>query len=58
MWKPSPWDSPIFAWSGDDYLTGSSGRDLFVIAQPIGYDTIYGFDAASDQIDLIGYAGF
>src|SRR6266516_4435465 len=36
--------SPIFAWSGDDHLTGSSGKDLFVIAQPIRYDTIYSFN--------------
>ncbi|WP_436211131.1 beta strand repeat-containing protein [Bradyrhizobium sp. LjRoot220] len=50
--------SPIFAVSGDDNLTGSSGNDLFVVAQPIGHDTIYNFDTAHDQIDLIGYAGF
>jgi len=50
--------SPIFAWSGDDHLTGSSGKDLFVIAQPIRYDTIYSFNASEDQIDLIGYTGF
>src|SRR5262249_6206738 len=50
--------APIFAWSGDDHLTGSSGKDLFVVAQPIGHDTIYSFDAGEDQIDLIGYPGF
>src|SRR5262249_26159638 len=50
--------SPIFAWSGDDHLSGSSGRDLFVFAQPIGDDTIYSFDVAHDQIDLIGYDWF
>ncbi|WP_029586060.1 Ig-like domain-containing protein, partial [Bradyrhizobium sp. URHD0069] len=50
--------SPIFAWSGDDHLTGSSGTDLFVFSQPIGHDTIYSFDDATDQIDLIGYADF
>ena len=50
--------SPIFALSGDDNLTGSSGHDLFVFSQPIGHDVIYNFDAASDQIDLIGYADF
>ena len=50
--------SPIFALSGDDNLTGSSGHDLFVFSQPIGHDVIYSFDAASDQIDLIGYADF
>ncbi|WP_212384181.1 calcium-binding protein [Bradyrhizobium sp. AUGA SZCCT0158] len=50
--------SPIFAVSGDDNLTGSSGNDLFVVAQPIGQNTIYNFDTAHDQIDLIGYAGF
>ncbi|WP_370198372.1 beta strand repeat-containing protein [Bradyrhizobium diazoefficiens] len=50
--------SPIFALSGDDNLTGSTGDDLFVFSQPIGHDVIYSFDAASDQIDLIGYANF
>ncbi|RWB71506.1 MAG: adhesin [Mesorhizobium sp.] len=49
--------SPIFAWSGDDVLTGSSGHDLFVFSQPIGNDTVHSFDAAADQIDLIGYSG-
>ncbi|TMJ84756.1 MAG: hypothetical protein E6G79_09140 [Alphaproteobacteria bacterium] len=50
--------SPIFAWSGDDFLTASSGKDLLVFSQPIGHDTVYSFDAAADQIDLIGYANF
>ncbi|WP_206736216.1 cadherin domain-containing protein, partial [Bradyrhizobium betae] len=50
--------NPVFALSGDDYLTGSSGHDQFVFSQPIGHDVIYNFDATSDQIDLIGYAGF
>ncbi|MER9690281.1 cadherin domain-containing protein, partial [Mesorhizobium sp. M0139] len=50
--------SPIFAWSGDDVLTGSSGNDLFVFSQPIGDDTVHSFDAAADKIDLIGYSGF
>ena len=49
--------NPIFAWSGDDHLTGSSGDDLFVFAQPIGHDVIHNFDAAHDQIDLIAFAG-
>ncbi|MBZ9771578.1 beta strand repeat-containing protein, partial [Mesorhizobium sp. CO1-1-8] len=49
--------SPIFAWSGDDVLTGSSGNDLFVFSQPIGADTVHNFDTAADQIDLIGYNG-
>jgi hypothetical protein len=51
-------DSPIFAVDGDDFLTGSSGADLFVFSQPIGDDLVYTFDVAADQIDLIGYAGF
>ena len=46
--------APIFAWSGEDHLTGSSSKDLFVFAQPIGHDTIYSFNASEDQIDLIG----
>jgi hypothetical protein len=50
--------SPIFALSGNDTLTGAGGNDLFVFAQPIGHDTVYSFDAAHDQIDLVGYAGF
>ncbi|TPK30824.1 adhesin, partial [Mesorhizobium sp. B2-5-4] len=49
--------SPIFAWSGDDVLTGSHGNDLFVFSQPIGADTVHNFDTAADQIDLIGYNG-
>ncbi|TIW77445.1 MAG: adhesin, partial [Mesorhizobium sp.] len=49
--------SPIFAWSGDDVLTGSHGNDLFVFSQPIGADTVHNFDAAADLIDLIGYSG-
>jgi len=50
--------TPIFAWSGDDHLTGSSGADLFVFADPIGHDTIHQFDATADTIDLIGFGGF
>ncbi|WP_223547101.1 VCBS domain-containing protein [Pseudomonas sp. A-B-19] len=49
--------SPIFALSADDNLTGSSGADLFVFAQPIGNNVIYSFDAAADKIDLIGFTG-
>jgi len=36
----------------------SSGNDQFVFSQPIGNDMVYSFDAANDQIDLIGYTGF
>jgi hypothetical protein len=50
--------SPIFAWSGDDTLTASSGNDLLVFSQPIGHDVVYRFDPMYDKIDLIGYAGF
>jgi hypothetical protein len=49
--------SPIFALSADDNLTGSSGADLFVFAQPIGNNVIHNFDAAADKIDLIGFTG-
>ena len=49
--------SPIFALSGNDTLTGAGGNDLFVFAQPIGNDTIYNFNVATDQIDLTGFAG-
>ena len=48
--------NPIFAISEDDNLTGSSGDDLFVLAQPIGQDVVYNFDAAHDKIDLIAFA--
>jgi Ca2+-binding RTX toxin-like protein len=41
----------------DDNLTGSTGADTFVFAQPIGNNQIYNFDAAADKIDLIGFAG-
>ncbi len=47
--------SPIFAWSGNDTLTGAGANNLFVFAQPIGNDTIYNFNAGSDKIDLIGF---
>jgi VCBS repeat-containing protein len=47
---------PIFAISGDDNLSGSSGNDVFVLAQPIGNDTIHSFDAAHDTVDLIGFS--
>ncbi|RZM94518.1 adhesin, partial [Bradyrhizobium genosp. SA-3] len=50
--------SPIFAVSGDDHLTASSGNDLLVFSQPIGHDVVYNFDAMHDQIDLIDYANF
>jgi hypothetical protein len=49
--------SPIFALSADDNLSGSSGADTFVFAQPIGNNVIYGFEAAADTIDLIGFDG-
>nr|WP_238541663.1 Ig-like domain-containing protein [Pseudomonas sp. GM49] len=49
--------APIFALSADDNLTGSSGADTFVFAQPIGNNIIYSFDAAADKIDLIGFTG-
>ena len=48
--------SPIFAWSGDDTLTGVGGHDEFVFAQSIGSDTIYNFNVATDKIDLLGFA--
>ncbi|WP_338831730.1 VCBS domain-containing protein [Bradyrhizobium sp. 27S5] len=47
--------SPIFAWSGDDTLTGSSGHDTFVFSQPIGNDVVHNFEVSSDVIDLISY---
>ena len=48
--------APIFALSGNDTLTGAGGHSEFVLAQPIGDDTIYNFNAATDKIDLIGFA--
>ncbi|MGX1362261.1 VCBS domain-containing protein [Bradyrhizobium elkanii] len=47
--------SPIFAWSGDDHLTGSAGHDTFVFSQPIGNDVVHSFEVSSDVIDLISY---
>jgi hypothetical protein len=47
--------SPVFAWSGDDTLTGSSAPDLFVIANPTGQVAIHTFDTALDRIDLVGF---
>ncbi|MFM5085058.1 beta strand repeat-containing protein, partial [Aeromonas media] len=49
--------SPIFALSQDDNLTGSSGADQFVFAQPIGNNVVYNFDLTTDRLDLIGFAG-
>ncbi len=49
--------NPIFAIAGDDNLTGSSGSDIMVFAQPIGRDTVHNFDIAHDQVDLLGFAG-
>ena len=46
--------TPIFAVSSDDTLTGSGANDEFVFAQPISNDTIYDFNVATDQIDLVG----
>ncbi|MEM5389553.1 Ig-like domain-containing protein [Paraburkholderia phymatum] len=50
-------NAPIFAWSGDDHLTGSGGGDLFVFAQPIGNDTVHDMNVAADKIDLVGFTG-
>ncbi|WP_369722030.1 Ig-like domain-containing protein [Bradyrhizobium sp. LLZ17] len=50
--------SPIFAISGDDNLTASSGHDLLVFSQPIGNDVVHSFDVSADTLDLIGYSGF
>jgi hypothetical protein len=47
--------APIYAWSGDDTLTGSAGKDTFVFANPIGNDVIHHFDAGMDQVDLVGF---
>ncbi len=49
--------SPIYAWSGNDTLTGSDDSNLFVFGWPIGDDVVHAFDTAKDKIDLIGFAG-
>ena len=41
--------APIFAWSGDDTLTGAGAKDMFVFAQPIGNDIVYNFNAGVRQ---------
>jgi hypothetical protein len=48
--------SPIFAISGNDTLTGGGANSEFAFAQPVGNDTIYSFNVASDQIYLIGFS--
>ncbi|MBL0422810.1 VCBS domain-containing protein, partial [Ramlibacter sp. AW1] len=50
-----PPGSPIFGWSGDDHLSGSSAADTFVIANPIGAHVIHHFDAAADKVNLIAF---
>ena len=51
--------APIFAWSGDDTLTASTGgNDTLVFANQIGADVVHNFDTAHDKIDLIGFSGF
>ena len=51
-----PLGAPIFAISGDDNLSGSRSNDVFVLAGPIGNDTIHNFDAAHDNLDLIAFS--
>jgi hypothetical protein len=48
--------TPIFALAGNDTLTGAGGNTEYVFAQPIGNDTIYNFNVATDKIDLVGFA--
>jgi hypothetical protein len=48
--------APIFALAGNDTLTGAGGNTEYVFAQPIGNDTIYNFNVATDKIDLSGFA--
>ncbi|WP_293861373.1 Ig-like domain-containing protein, partial [uncultured Alsobacter sp.] len=50
--------NPIFAWAGDDNLTGSAGADTFVMADPIGNNVVYAFDVARDRLDLLAFTGF
>ncbi len=49
--------APIFAWSGDDTLTASSGNDTLVFANQIGTDVVHNFDTVHDKIDLVGFNG-
>ena len=48
--------APIFALAANDTLTGAGRNNEFVFAQPIGNDTIYNFNVATDKIDLMGFA--
>jgi hypothetical protein len=50
--------NPIIAWFGDDNLTGSSGADTFVLAQPMGAANIFNFDAAADKVNLLAFGDF
>ncbi len=41
--------------SGEDYLSGGSGSDVFVLIADNEVDTITGYNAAQDSLDLSGY---
>ncbi|HYE43945.1 MAG TPA: hypothetical protein VEA15_11175, partial [Caulobacteraceae bacterium] len=44
---------------GNDYLTGGAGNDVFVFAQGGGHDTIWDFNAGSDdRINVSGFGGY
>ena len=49
--------SPVFAWSGDDTLTGERPRSVRLLATDRQRHHLQ-LQCSEDQIDLIGYAGF
>ncbi|MFB9914048.1 beta strand repeat-containing protein, partial [Rhizobium paknamense] len=48
-------DDRLLGGAGSDALYGGEGSDVFVFTTGDGNDTIYDFEAGSDQIDLSGF---
>jgi hypothetical protein len=46
--------NPVFAWAGNDTLTGAGGHGTYVFGPAMGIDAIYNFTIAGDKIDLVG----
>ena len=47
-------DDTLDGGAGDDLLSGDAGRDVYVVEANNGRDTIVGFTAGEDRIDLTG----
>ena len=48
----------LFGGAGDDILSGGAGDDIFILGIGFGRDTIEGFSALSDRINLTGGLSF